>query len=562
MSIAVAKQVRGYEILARLKSGGMATLYLGRKSGASGFSRHVAIKFIHDHLAEDPDFVRMFVDEALVQARISHPNVVHVEELGEEDGKHFLVMEYVHGCALSQLLRALAKRNRALPTELAVYVAMQIAAGLHAAHELRDEAGQLLGVVHRDVSPDNVLLSYDGHVKLIDFGVAKVEARVAQTSAGLLKGKLRYMSPEQASGGAIDRRTDVYALGVVLWEMLTMHRLFGAADQLVLLETVRNPRIPPPGSLRADIPAALEAVVMKALAPDPALRYGSSHDFRRALAEAMPTAALTDAAQLGEVLGVVMASEIENDQRRLPAAASSVFARAPRLSIPPGLEEQALATRKISITGLGYLSENGASPPPPSPGGATLAPREPAYGSGAQALAAVPAPETGWPAVQASVVTAEASESRLPLGWIAAAVVTLAAIAAGTFFVVVRSPAPEPSVTQLPPLPPTTAPTLPAVAADLQLTTPPTATAGTPAPGSTAHTVSTGGTVDTAAGATGTGAMVADPGPAGATATTSTPTTREPAASETPGSGARTVGRGSRLGLERTRSGAPLTSEF
>ncbi|GAB4204597.1 MAG: hypothetical protein OHK0013_19660 [Sandaracinaceae bacterium] len=554
MSIAVAKQVRGYEILARLKSGGMATLYLGRKSGASGFTRYVAIKFIHDHLAEDPDFVRMFVDEALLQARIAHPNVVHVEELGEEDGKHFLVMEYVHGCALSQLLRALAKRNRALPTELAVYVVMQVAAGLHAAHELRDEAGQLLGVVHRDVSPDNVLLSYDGHVKLIDFGVAKVEARVAQTSAGLLKGKLRYMSPEQAGGGAIDRRTDVYALGIVLWEMLTMHRLFGAADQLVLLETVRNPRIPPPSAVRAGVPAALEAVVMKALSPDPALRYGSAHDFRRALAEAMPTAALTDAAQLGEVLGVVMASEIENDQRRLPAAASSVFASAPRPSIPPGMEEQALATRTISITGLGYLSENGVSPPPPGPQGATLAPPEPAasFGSGAQAFAAGPAPETSWPTAPASVGSGGASASRPPLGWIAAVLVMLVVIAAGTFFVVAQRRAPEPSVTQLPPLPPPTtpspAPTLGAVAADVPPTTAPPTT--TPAPEPTASAADPG--VSTTA---------PDATASNATATRSTATMREPAPTAASGSGPRR-GREGRVGRERTRSGAPLTSEF
>jgi serine/threonine-protein kinase len=579
MSIAVAREFGGYEILARLKSGGMASLYLGRRIGTSGFSRHVAIKFIHDHLAEDQDFVRMFVDEALLQARISHPNVVHVEELGERDGKHFLVMEYVHGCALSQLLRSLARRDRALPHELAVYVTMQVAAGLHAAHELRDDEGQPMGVVHRDVSPDNVLLAYDGHVKLIDFGVAKVEARVAQTSAGLLKGKLRYMSPEQAGGGAIDRRTDVYALAVVLWEMLTMHRLFGAADQLVLLETVRNPTIPPPSSLRPTVPAALEAVVMKALSRDPAERHATAHDFRRALAEAMPAAALTDASQLGELLGVVMASEIENDQKRLPPAASSVFASAPRPSIPPGTEEQGIATRTISITGLGYLGESGASKPPAGPRGASLiappaeapvavaAPAPPPVAVAAPVAPPVAAPMTepvavAAPETYAGVATAESSAPfapaapfapfvsspelglpeepstrRPPVLWLAAAAVALVALAGVTFFVVSRlAPADEVQVTPL-----VAAPAPPSAPAAPTATTPviPTPTVA-PA------------------------AATAEPAPP-PTAAEPAPPAESPAAPQRPSarSGQDPSSPATRpVRRERTRSGAPLTTEF
>jgi eukaryotic-like serine/threonine-protein kinase len=195
----VGEQVGDYQIVARLKSGGMATLFLGRRRGASGFAKHVAIKVIHPHLAEDPAFVRMFVDEALLSARIQHPNVVHVEELKRRDGKYFLVMEYVHGVALVQLLRTLGRKGRRLAPDLAVQIAARIADGLHAAHETRDPDGQTAGVVHRDVSPQNVLLAWAGHVKLIDFGVAKAHGRATHTIGGSLKGKVRYMSTKPSA---------------------------------------------------------------------------------------------------------------------------------------------------------------------------------------------------------------------------------------------------------------------------------------------------------------------------------------------------------------------------
>ena len=361
---AVARELGGYEVLAKLKAGGMATLYVGRRKGVAGFSRLVAIKFVHEHLAEDQDFVRMFVNEALLQSRISHPNVVHVEELGELEGQHFLVMEYVHGCALSQLLRTLARRDRALAPELAVFIAMQILSGLHAAHELRDEAGKSLGVVHRDVSPDNVLLAYEGHVKLIDFGVAKVEASVQKTSAGTLKGKLRYMSPEQANGRDVDRRTDVYALAIVLWEMLTMRRLFSEPDQLLLLDLVRAPRVPRPSSVRPGIPPALEAVVMKALSVDPAARYASAQEMRRALADAVPAALLTEPTQLAGLLSVTMAAEIAKERARLPSGVSSVLGVA--AAMEPADADVALETMTITVEGLAYLNEAGKQTLSPS----------------------------------------------------------------------------------------------------------------------------------------------------------------------------------------------------
>ena len=239
-------KVGEYEIVARLKSGGMATLFLAHRRGAAGFQRFVAIKVVHPHLATDASFVRMFVDEALLSARIVHPNVVHVEELGEAEGTYFLVMEYVHGCSLSLLVRALARRKRMLAAEIATSIVMKVADGLHAAHETRGDLGELLGVVHRDVSPQNVLLAYQGHVKLIDFGIAKASGRSQQTEAGSIKGKFRYMSPEQAWGRPVDRRSDVFALGIVLWELLAARPLFDAANDLLVLENVRHPMVEAP----------------------------------------------------------------------------------------------------------------------------------------------------------------------------------------------------------------------------------------------------------------------------------------------------------------------------
>ncbi|MFO0683651.1 MAG: protein kinase [Sandaracinus sp.] len=359
----VGETVGPYEILARLKAGGMATLFVGQKRGAAGFSRHVAIKVVHEHLQSDPDFVRMFVDEALLQARIHHPNVVHVEELGEAAVPggaipvHYLVMEYVYGCSLAQMLDALARRDRRISPELAVHIAIQTLSGLHAAHELKDEKGQYLGVVHRDVSPQNVLLAYEGHVKLIDFGVAKARNRSQQTTGASLKGKIRYMPPEQAMGvSAIDRRADVYALGIILWEMLTFRKLFHAKDDLVLLDQVRNPRVLPPSRLSKDVPPAVDAVVMKALAPKVEDRWATAQEFRRALAEAMPKAMLVDASNVADLLVAVMSEQMKKDREALPSQLSAVMAGERRAENVQGNEE-VLMTMTISAAGRAYLEE-------------------------------------------------------------------------------------------------------------------------------------------------------------------------------------------------------------
>lgn len=315
----VGQKIGDYELLAHLRDGGMASLFLARRLGAAGFTRDVAIKIVHPELASDAQFRAMFLDEALLSARIQHPNVGHVEELGEVDGTHFLVMEFVHGCSLAQLQRALIEKGRRLAPAFAVRIAMHVAAGLHAAHEICDEQGRRLDVVHRDVSPENILLAYAGHVKLIDFGIAKAYGRRHRTEDGLLKGKFRYMSPEQASGQPIDRRTDVYQLGIVLWEMLTLRRLFDAETDVELLNQVRAPKVVPPSQLVGRISPALEAVVMSALDPNPARRPPDAQTFARRLGKAAPAAHEVDNGSLSSLLLALMQEQRRQQKKTYPS---------------------------------------------------------------------------------------------------------------------------------------------------------------------------------------------------------------------------------------------------
>lgn len=312
------QKIGDYELVAQLREGGMATLFLAKRTGVAGFSRHVAIKIVHPALAADEQFRQMFLDEALLSSRIQHPNIVHVEELGEHEGTHFLAMEFVHGCSLSQLQRELLGRGRRLSPAFAVRIAMHVADALHAAHETRDENGRQLEVVHRDVTPENVLLAYAGHVKLIDFGIAKAYGRRHRTADGLLKGKFRYMAPEQAHAKALDRRVDIYQLGIVLWEMLTLRRLFDAERDVELLQSVQSPRIVAPSRLVDRIPPALDAAVMAALAIDPRRRPPDAQTFARLLAKAVPAAHEVDSGALRALLLAAMREQRQHDRGTFP----------------------------------------------------------------------------------------------------------------------------------------------------------------------------------------------------------------------------------------------------
>jgi serine/threonine-protein kinase len=306
-----------YEIVSPLTSGGMAAVYLGRRMNGGGY---VAIKVVHPRYAGDPAFVSMFLDEARLSVRIQHPNVVRVEATGEAGGLYYMVMEYLHGAPLQRFVFQLAKQKRVLVHEVAVYVIASVAAGMHAAHEAVDEAGRPLGIVHRDVTPQNILVTFDGRVKLIDFGIAKAAGRIHETAKGMLKGKVRFMAPEQAAGRAVDRRTDVYALALVLWELLTYKKAFAAKTDAELFRLVLMPKLVPPSKLNANVAHELDHVVMTALAPNPDERFQTALAFQNALLGALPMARRVDAAQLSALVSGVLADQLASDARALPAS--------------------------------------------------------------------------------------------------------------------------------------------------------------------------------------------------------------------------------------------------
>jgi len=319
MSVTLAPGARlgGYGILPPLRPGRLASPHLAALPGARGLGKPGPAKVIHAHLARDPSFVEMFLDEARLSARIADPNVVHVEDLGEADGMFYLAMEYVLGIPLSALLARVIQAGASIEPRIAVAIAMRVADGLHAAHELRDDRGAPLEVVHRDVSPQNILVSEAGHVKLIDFGVARARGRLQETEAGALKGKVRYMSPEQAWGRPIDRRTDVYALAIVLWEMLLLRRFIGGDNDIEALELARAPVFEAPSTLRSELGVDLDHVLMTALARDPEARYASAQAFRRALAGAVPEALKVEPGDLAVVIESYCGGQIASERKLL-----------------------------------------------------------------------------------------------------------------------------------------------------------------------------------------------------------------------------------------------------
>jgi eukaryotic-like serine/threonine-protein kinase len=261
----------------------MATVHLARLLGPVGFARTVAIKRLHPHLAKDPEFVGMFLEEARLAARVRHPNVVSTLDVVSEDGELFLVMEYIAGESLSRLIRKTREAGDRVPPRYAVGIMCGALDGLHAAHEALSEKGSPLGIVHRDVSPQNVHMGIDGVPRVLDFGIAKATNRVQETRTDQIKGKVAYMSPEQLAKGAIDRRADVYSASVVLWETLTGARLFKADDIPSLVYSIINDEVRPPSALVPDLPKGLDEIVMRGLDREAHNRWPSA----RAMAEAL-----------------------------------------------------------------------------------------------------------------------------------------------------------------------------------------------------------------------------------------------------------------------------------
>jgi serine/threonine-protein kinase len=282
VTLAAGTQIGKYVVLKKLAEGGMAEIYLATSQGAEGFEKEVVIKRIRSFLASDPSFVDMFIAEARLASRLNHGNVVQIFDFAKHEDTYYLAMEYVRGCTLWDLRKKCKELMEPMPPVLVAHIGAEVARGLHYAHRLKVN-GEPLYLVHRDVTPHNVLISFDGAVKLTDFGIAKAGNKL--TSPGMLKGKFAYMSPEQSRGENVDVRTDVFALGIVLWEMLTGGRLFDGDSELAVLRSVQQSTITPPSSLNPDVPDELNAVLMKALERNPDARYQTAGELERALTQ-------------------------------------------------------------------------------------------------------------------------------------------------------------------------------------------------------------------------------------------------------------------------------------
>ncbi|RMH44070.1 MAG: serine/threonine protein kinase [Deltaproteobacteria bacterium] len=270
-----------YQLIRQLAIGGMAEVYLARAQGIEGFQKRVVLKRILPQYATNPEFVSMFLDEARIAATLDHPNIVQVYDIGQQVGNYYFTMEYVQGQDVRNILKHEHRASRAVPLGNALTIVHGLCAGLHYAHDKRDLDGRPLGIVHRDVSLSNVLVSYDGAVKIADFGVAKCVAKQTQTRAGTLKGKIAYMSPEQCRGEPLDRRSDVFAAGIILYELTTGQRLFKGDSEFAILQQIATQDVPPPSTRVPGYPAALEAIVLKALRRDREARYQTAREMQR-----------------------------------------------------------------------------------------------------------------------------------------------------------------------------------------------------------------------------------------------------------------------------------------
>src|ERR1051326_5605179 len=272
-----------YVLLEKIATGGMAEVWKARMRGVEGFQKIVAIKKILPHLSDNQDFIEMFIDEAKLAAQLNHNNIIHIYDLGKIQSSYYIAMEYVDGYDLKTILKRAQERDQPMQVELALFIASKIAAALDYAHRKRDFEDREMGLVHRDVSPQNVLISQEGDIKLCDFGIAKAASKASHTQAGALKGKLQYMSPEQAWGRQIDKRSDVFALATVLFEMLTGRKLFTGDNELSILEQVREARVVAPSQYNDEVTPEIDAIVLKALQKEPERRYQTAGEMARDL---------------------------------------------------------------------------------------------------------------------------------------------------------------------------------------------------------------------------------------------------------------------------------------
>jgi serine/threonine-protein kinase len=364
-----------YRVCYRIAQGGMASVYLARLDTTAGFSKWVALKIIHPNIAADQKFVEMFLDEARLAARLDHPNLCTVFDFGSEEGTYFIAMEYLHGETLGSVARVAWSTQGALPIDLGVRVVADAARGLHGAHELRGEDGRLINVVHRDVSPENIFVTYTGSAKVVDFGVARSSDQVHErTATGELKGKLAYMSPEQLHEKVVDRRTDVWALGVVLWEVTVGRRLFRRPTDAATVFAITRDPITLPSRLRDDYPPALESIVMKALERDASRRYATALELSRALEAWLASSGHpTGIGEVGEFMQALFAEQMNLRDTYLRHADVAFEDLVHTWGASPGRKAQDAAD--ANTVAMGFAIDGSPRRTPPSAGPPRPAPR-------------------------------------------------------------------------------------------------------------------------------------------------------------------------------------------
>jgi serine/threonine-protein kinase len=381
-----------YQLLAVLGRGGMAEVFLALSRGAMGFDKLAVIKRLRPGLADDEGFRTMFLDEARLAARLNHPNVVHTYEVGEHEGVYYIAMEYLEGQPLNKVAFETQKRGTPLDPVVVARIISDALLGLHHAHTLKDFDGRPLGIIHRDISPHNLFVTYEGTTKLVDFGIAKAALSSTETEVGVLKGKVAYMSPEQARGAVLDPRSDVFAMGIVLWELLTQRRLMTGDSAASTIHRLLTAPVPPASSLRGDVAPTLDAIVERALQKDPALRYPSALAMREALeAYITSTGRAVRNEEIGEQIAGMFVGVREAIQKQIQEHVEGVAAGGEEAS------ESVRASTMEALQGTGDLpvlleaaGNSSSGLVPRSSGGTALSAGVPPPPSATAAVAAIP----------------------------------------------------------------------------------------------------------------------------------------------------------------------------
>lgn len=339
-----------YQLVDRLAVGGMAEVFLAHQAGPDGFEKPVVIKRIRPHLSRQPAFVRMFLNEARLAAQLNHPNIVQIHDLGKVGDSYYIGMEYLFGRDMRRVVPKAESLGIPFPMVYALKIASSVCEGLHYAHQKVDLYGAPLNIVHRDVTPENIFVCFDGTVKVLDFGIAKAANRVEQTRAGELRGKLSYLSPEQCLGKPLDHRSDIFSLGSVLYEWLTGFKLFTGESDVAVMRSIVDGKVYAPSYFRADIPEPVEAILMRALERDRDKRYPSAWHFQQDLDRFLNTYEFTPTSlHLSNFLKQLFLDELEEEQQRLrsdkparPSTTETELESVPRAEEPgPGADAHA-----------------------------------------------------------------------------------------------------------------------------------------------------------------------------------------------------------------------------